>query len=352
LAAIDAARSAHDEVIVIDEGVLAGAASARNRGAAAASKPILVFVDADVEVGRDAFELIRARFAGDPELAAVFGSYDDDPTEQDVVSTFRNLLHHYVHQGAAGPVGSFWTGLGAVRRSVFDEVGGFDSACTWVEDIEFGARLRDAGQIHLDPAIQGKHLKRWTLSDMVRTDLIRRGLPWIRLVLSGRATRNELNLSWRHKLSAGSSLVIVLSVYQRRPKAATASLGVLCVINQRFYRMLARHGKRYVLGGVPLHIVHHITSAASLALGVLDHIVFVSAPGGWLRVRDYRQGSDETAELWRDGAVVRPTGRGQAREIGAMGILPSLPDLSEHHWLADAPAHANGFAVVESNDER
>jgi glycosyltransferase involved in cell wall biosynthesis len=350
LAAINAARSAHDEVIVIDEGVLAGAASARNRGAAAASNPILVFVDADVEVGRNALELIRARFMGDPELAAVFGSYDDDPTERDVVSTFRNLLHHYVHQGAAGRVGSFWTGLGAVRRSVFEEVGGFDSACTWVEDIELGSRLRAAGQIRLDPAIQGKHLKRWTLRDMVRTDLIRRGLPWIRLVLSGRATRNELNLSWRHKVSAASSLAILFSLARRRPRTASAFLGMQCLINRRFYRLLASRGKRYLFGGVPLHIVHHITSAVSLGLGVLDHVVFVSAPGGWLRIKGSPIVPDETYELRHEEDVDESDDWAQAGYTRRIVLVPHLPQPSANH--RPPAAGPRDLAGLERHDER
>src|SRR5579884_1918903 len=200
LSAINSARTADDELIVVDA---AGSspAGARNDGADAASHAILVFVDSDVEVRPNALSLIRQRFAADPALAAVFGSYDDEPHEQDVVSTFRNLLHHYVHQGAAGTVDSFWTGLGAVRRSAFAEAGGFDTGFAWpsVEDIEFGARLRATGRIQLDPAIQGKHLKRWTLARMVQTDLVKRGIPWTRLALRGRATRSELNLAWPHR---------------------------------------------------------------------------------------------------------------------------------------------------------
>lgn len=287
LAAINAARTTRDEVIVVDDGGPAGPASARNRGAATASHGILVFVDADVEVEREAFRLIRERFAADPDLVAVFGSYDDEPEERDVVSTFRNLLHHYVHQGSAGSVGSFWAGLGAVRRVAFEEAGGFDSHISRasVEDIELGARLRAVGRIQLDPAIRGKHLKRWTLLGMVHTDLTQRGIPWTRLALRGRATRNELNLSWRHRFSAVNSLVILLSLTRRQPRAATASLGILCVVNRPFYQLLARRGKHYVVCGVGLHVIHHLTGIASLALGLAD-------PGLFITVRDRRRRVD------------------------------------------------------------
>ncbi len=272
LAAIDAGIGLHDELIVIRDAPQPGPASARNHGAQDASGAILVFVDADVEIRDDALARIRRRFAADPELAAVFGSYDDSPEERDVVSTFRNLLHHYVHQGAGGKVNSFWAGLGAVRRSSFEQVGGFDTRIerASVEDIELGARLAAAsGRIELDPDIQGKHLKRWTLQTMVRTDLRQRGIPWTRLALRGRATRSSLNLSWRHRLSAAASLLLMLSLTRRRPRAAIASLGVLCTLNRPFYRVLAGHGRRYLAAGVVLHVVHHLTSAVALVVGIV-----------------------------------------------------------------------------------
>ena len=91
------------------------AGDARNTGAALATGDVLVFIDADVVVHRDAMTRIRAAMAADPGLDAVYGSYDDRPADAGVVSRFRNLLHHEVHQLAAGPSPSFWAGLGAVR---------------------------------------------------------------------------------------------------------------------------------------------------------------------------------------------------------------------------------------------
>jgi glycosyltransferase involved in cell wall biosynthesis len=286
LAAIDAGIGPNDDLIVIRDAPLPGPASARNCGARDAAGPILVFVDADVEIRPDALSRIRARFAADPELSALFGSYDDEPEERDVVSTFRNLLHHYVHQGAAGRVNSFWAGLGAVRRSDFEQVGGFDTriARASVEDIELGARLAAIpSRIELDPQIQGKHLKRWTLPTMVRTDLRQRGIPWTRLALRGRATRCSLNLAWRHRLSAATSLLILLSLTRRSPRGATASVGVLFTLNRSFYRVLAGRGRRYLVTGIALHVIHHLTSALALVVGVVGLPADTSPLAWWRR---------------------------------------------------------------------
>src|ERR687894_766679 len=92
----------------------------------------------------DELSRIEAAFADDPGLTALFGSYDDRPEAPGAVSGFRNLLHHHVHQGGAGPARTFWAGLGAVRRDAFVAAGGFDEGrypVPSIEDIELGMRL-------------------------------------------------------------------------------------------------------------------------------------------------------------------------------------------------------------------
>ena len=159
----------------------AGPAAARNAGVAATTSELVAFVDADVVVEAEALARLRARFAADPGLAAVFGSYDDTPAAPGTVSRFRNLLHHHVHASSPGPAETFWAGLGAVRREALERAGGFDAERfpeAAIEDVELGMRLRRAGAaIVLDPEVRGTHLKRWSLRSMVDTDLRRRGAP-------------------------------------------------------------------------------------------------------------------------------------------------------------------------------
>ena len=130
-------------------------ARARRRPATPARRvatgEVLVFLDSDVIVRPDTFSRIRAAFAADPDLVALFGSYDDSPSPHGVVSTFRNLLHHYMHQRSAGLASTFWAGLGAVRRDAFLAVGGFDAErfpVPSVEDVELGLRLHAGGATH------------------------------------------------------------------------------------------------------------------------------------------------------------------------------------------------------------
>jgi GT2 family glycosyltransferase len=277
LRAIEHAREPPEEVLLIADEPVPGPAHARNRGAQQAAGDILVFIDADIEVHDDAFELIRQAFARDPDLVGVFGSYDDDPERHGVISDFRNLLHHHVHQSSPGPASTFWAGLGAIRRAAFVGAGGFDErrfSNPSVEDIELGMRLTSKGmRLLLDPAIQGKHLKRWTLANMVRTDSLRRGAPWVRLLLERGSSSTALNLGWRQRASVVVSLLLVTAVALRRPGVAATSAVTLVVINRSFYRLLARQrGWRLAVAGPPLHLIHHLVSAAAVPLGVASYL--------------------------------------------------------------------------------
>ena len=179
-----------------------GPARARNRGAAVARGHLLAFVDADVCVHPDALRRLVAAFGDGPDAPdAVFGAYDTSPAAPGLVSQYRNLVHHAVHQAEAGEAASFWAGLGAVRAEWFARVGGFDAARyprPSVEDVELGYRLRRAGaRIRLRPEIQGTHLKRWTLRGGARTDVLDRGVPWVRLILARETPPNGLTLNVR-----------------------------------------------------------------------------------------------------------------------------------------------------------
>ena len=285
LSALRSGESHPAELLVIDQPPGAGPAAARNAGAGRARGEILVFVDADVEVHGDALAMVSRHFADDPDLAAVFGAYDDQPPGPSLVSRFRNLLHHHVHSSAAGPAETFWAGLGAVRASDFERVGGFDAARfaePSVEDIELGMRLHAAGaRIRLDPGIRGRHLKRWTLGSMLHTDFARRGVPWVRLQLEDGRIARGLNLSPRRRLSALGSLALVAALIGRRPRAAAIAGFAQVALNAEFYALLARRGGLPLLAsGPPLLVAHELVAIASVPVGVAAALGAARGQGG------------------------------------------------------------------------
>jgi GT2 family glycosyltransferase len=276
LSALRAGSRTPDDLIVLEEPAGTGPAAARNLGATICAANVLVFVDSDVEVHPDALARIARRFAEDPSLTALFGAYDDDPADPGLASRYRNLLHHQVHLSAEGEAETFWAGLGAVRRAAFVASGGFDAERfpqASVEDIELGMRLRRSGaRIVLDPAVRGRHLKRWTALSMVRTDFAGRGVPWMRLLLSEGSGSTALNLGRRHRLSAAASAALLGFLLVRRPRLALAALSANLVLDRSLYALLARRGgPRLLLAGIGLHQLHQLTAAASVPVALVLH---------------------------------------------------------------------------------
>lgn len=252
-----------------------GAAAARNAGARRGAADIIFFVDADVVVHGDVKTRLLDFFATHPAYAAVFGAYDDDPEVDRRVSRFRNLLHRFVHVQGAGDAETFWTGCGAVRREAYERVGGLDDHQAMMEDVKFGMALRQAGErIRIDPRIQGKHLKHWTLPSMCRTDLFHRAIPWARLLRSqaGQASKNALNLGAAGKVSglavAGSLAALPLLVVHPAAGAGLLAASVLALIaaNSGFLNMLrVERGLAEAAGAVPLLWLHYLCACLGFA---------------------------------------------------------------------------------------
>jgi GT2 family glycosyltransferase len=262
-----------------------GPARARNVGARAARGDVLLFVDADVCIRRDTTARVRAAFSRDRALDALIGSYDDDPSAPNFASQYKNLLHCFVHQTGRREASTFWSGCGAIRRSVFLAHGGFDESYDRpaIEDIELGARLRRAGRkVVLDPGLVVKHLKRWSFAMLVRSDVFDRALPWTELILRERHMPNDLNLARAQRL--GVALVLALpalvvgALLASGPAAAV--LGALAAaalltslgLDAGFYRFLAlRRGVRFALAAMPLHLLYHFYSGLAFGAGVLRY---------------------------------------------------------------------------------
>jgi hypothetical protein len=220
-----------------------------------------------------ALERVADFFRNPSPFSALFGSYDARPCAAGIISQYRNLLHHFVHQNGNREASTFWAGCGAIRRSAFAAIGGFDEkrfSRPSVEDIDLGYRLRAAGyRIRLDKGLQGTHLKQWELYSLVYTDVACRALPWSRLILETRNLPNDLNLNVGQRasflLAALACAFLVLSV--ARPEwlvlSAAALLGVIA-INRKLYRFFyRRNGVCFAAACVALHVLYYCYSGLS-----------------------------------------------------------------------------------------
>jgi glycosyltransferase involved in cell wall biosynthesis len=258
-----------------------GPGGARNAGVAAAKTGLLVFLDADVTVHPDTLSRINIIFGTNRDVHALFGSYDDQPADRSLISSFKNLMHHHVHHLGNSEAETFWTGCGAVRKDVFEAAGGFASTTlTCVEDIEYGNRLREKGcRILLCPEVQVKHHKKWTLFSLIRTDMLVRGIPWTVMMLRRGKPEKDLNLSNSQKVAAIAACLffpaLLLAALQTSLVWVPALLGgVLLWLNRSFYSLLVRcRGIVYAASAFPVHLLYYHYSMMSLALGFVVHLL-------------------------------------------------------------------------------
>ncbi len=257
-----------------------GPAAARNIAVGEARGEILLFVDADVVVHDDTVGQMGLAFS-DPDVVAVFGSYDDQPPDPRFASRYMNLRHHAGHQHPSEDAQTFWAGLGAVRRQAFLAVRGFDAeryTTPSIEDIDLGRRLRAAGgRIRRLPGIQGTHLKRWSLGGVIRTDIFARGVPWTRLMLEHPGAFGDLNVGPGERLKAVLALALATS--------GVAAVAGLCpvwvplvllagsvVAHRRLLALFRRSGGWWLASrGLLFHQLYYLYSSAVYIVGSVRH---------------------------------------------------------------------------------
>ncbi len=266
-----------------------GPAGARNRGAEIAAGEFLFFLDSDVCVHPETLQELHDTFARDPDLDAVFGSYDTKPTAENVLSAYKNLFHHFVHQDSNEHATTFWSGCGAIRRSVFFKMGGFSAVYKRpsIEDIELGRRLHAAGhRIMLNKRVQVTHLKRWTLWSIIKTDVRDRGVPWTELMLREGNVPNDLNTKVSQRISVVLAYGLLLSfgvgvVYYRHLFwLPIVVFLIICVgdywsVQRRYSTIVRLASALAVLGGL-MWTIHTFTTWQLVPLGLLVGIIAIN----------------------------------------------------------------------------
>jgi glycosyltransferase involved in cell wall biosynthesis len=272
--------------IVTLQGLPHGPALARNRGVEASNGKWIMFVDADVRIHPGTLSRVATTFESDPSIDAMFGAYDDAPEAPGFLSQYRNLLHRYVHLQGRGEADTFWAGCGAVTRRAFEAVGGFDAERfprPQIEDIELGYRLRDGGhRIVLIPEIQGTHLKKWSFTSSVRTDVLDRGVPWVLLLLERRKLHKSANLNlkkgerWKTVIVTAGLIAIAAGAAYGSAPILTAGLVALTGVVFSNRALLAwfahERGLWFAIRVAPMNLLYYVLGGISVTLALAKHV--------------------------------------------------------------------------------
>lgn len=127
-----------------------GSAYARNKGAKFAKGKILVFLDSDVEIKRDALNVINRYFNLKNNQGIVQGIYSHKPNYKNPTTQYLHSYHCYYLFSETKKnkyTESLCTCFFAIKKDIFIKQKGFDSKFSnaTVEDVELGFRLISKG---------------------------------------------------------------------------------------------------------------------------------------------------------------------------------------------------------------
>ncbi|UCB53317.1 MAG: glycosyltransferase [Candidatus Zixiibacteriota bacterium] len=259
---------------------------ARNKGAELATGDILVFTDSDMLLQPDVLKRINDHLSKN-RYAAVSGVCTPETDDKKLAARYKNLWLYYSYVNSPHDFDWFILSIGAVRKEVFSELKGFKTDYLTVSgggDLEFGRRLKEAGKkIRLDTAIQGRHLKRYTIRSLLRNDYVR-GKGWFEFA-AGKKVLWHVIRRFRigniypafivSVLISFSLLFLLLLAPFHSILVYLAILSALAhlLINYPLFRFFKREaGVGFLLKAIPLTFIDHLAAGFGVISGCISWV--------------------------------------------------------------------------------
>jgi glycosyltransferase involved in cell wall biosynthesis len=241
-----------------------GAPYSRNRGFEMSRAEVVVFVDPDIEVAKDALRRIWELLNADSDIGAIAGLLSEPPHDAAPIRKIAVLRLLHDHEAVAGETDAFFLRFGAIRSSLLSELELFNewqADYPMAETIEVAERIRLFGyRVMLHSEIRANCLRPWTFGGLIADALRDAGTPWTSSQVADRkphlpaiashryrqrlsefsawtvlgcglivAVSPEIMLRWRHWLFAGSVVGLILlriDFYRRVARSQGRSLAI------------------------------------------------------------------------------------------------------------------------------
>ncbi|MDP1771327.1 MAG: glycosyltransferase [Methylobacter sp.] len=264
----EAAAKAGAHVVCLAEN--SGPAAARNLGVASAKNEILLFLDSDTLLESGSLDAVRRCFS-DPgfEVDIVNGLCCPEPINMTLGSFYKGLVEYSWHLDALekGTIPTIFNSrVGAIRKAVFEQTGGFDVAIrgTELEEHEFSYRLPKGTRFMLCPDLKVRH----DFPDFINTIKVywKRSAKWTELFFKHKQFDNGGSVGGTSMLNAFGHLFGVLAGFFLLMAMlgqnvfllySGAAFFLFVAINRMFFSMAFQ---KSLLLGVKLVILHLVYS--------------------------------------------------------------------------------------------
>ena len=251
-----------------------GAAAARNAGVAQTQHELLVMFDADMVLISDVIGLASRMFE-DPAVDAAVGAVSPVPMNGGLFQRFWGLVKAF--SLPQGPYSStFYPMVGAIRKRIFQDVGGFNEHIKGasIEDYEFSLRLSARGyRVRYNPALLVRTHYKDLLASLSQS--FSRAAQWTVLFSHRKRFDNHTTTAAQAVcVLAGAGLIgsVVLLALGLGSGVLTAGLlGLYACLNSRFLRYVAStSGPWFVPPALCFHVVLSLVVTLGVAAGGLQ----------------------------------------------------------------------------------
>lgn len=213
-----------------------GSFIARNNGARNASGEVLVFTDSDCIAEKDWVENLVKPILEEQEISSIGKIISAEGSTWSAIEqqTFEDLIKEVEKGGYASRA---YTGNLAIKKTVFDGLGGFDENIIWNADTDFSVRLVKAGyKIKYVPEAKVKHFHRTSLTKIFMRKF-QQGY-WANYIYKknkgepheyGRMIK-EIKKSFMLLLLSLSSLALTFPLHDKTPAYVFATLFFACSV--------------------------------------------------------------------------------------------------------------------------
>lgn len=255
-------RREFSETASITQSTGRNAATVRNHGARRTSGSVVCFLDADCIVPLDYFSQIRAVFS--KSWIAAAGCGVDLPTDGSWIERTWHALHFRGVDGFRSYVNS---GNLALRRGVFESIGGFDESLETGEDANLGARLVVAGHpVFETRALQVLHIDNpATLRQFYRKE-VWHALGMFGTTGFGHLDKPVLATALHLVLTIGAASALLVAIARRSPELLAWGLALLLLVPTMTvaYRRILSSQKPRLFAALVLYEVYFLARAAAL----------------------------------------------------------------------------------------